>query len=67
MPGTRGGILEEGAMKVLSGLLALASLLTAVAAHAQGQAQSQAQTYTVATRSAVPYVEHDGVKLAGEL
>jgi acetyl esterase/lipase len=67
MPGTCGGILEEGAMKVLPGLLALASLLTAAAAHAQGQAPSPAQTYAVATRSAVPYVEHDGVKLVGEL
>lgn len=54
-------------MKVLPGLLALASLLTVAAAHAQGQAPDQAQTYAVATRSAVPYVEHDGVKLAGEL
>jgi len=67
MPGTCGGILEEGAMKVLPGLLALASLLTVATAHAQGQAADQAQTYAVATRSAVPYVEHDGVKLAGEL
>jgi acetyl esterase/lipase len=67
MPGTCGGILEEGAMKFLLGSLALVSLVGPVAAYAQGQAPSQAQSYAVATRSAVPYAEHDGVKLTGEL
>jgi acetyl esterase/lipase len=54
-------------MKVLSGLLVLTSLLAVAAAHAQTPGRSEGQTYAVATRAPVPYVEHDGVKLTGEL
>ncbi len=46
-------------MKRLLGLIAIALLATGVAA--------QAQLYEVVTRTNVQYVEHDGVKLAGDL
>jgi acetyl esterase/lipase len=46
-------------MKGLLGLLVLASLLNGVSAHAQ--------TYGVTARSNVDYVEHDGIKLTGDL
>jgi acetyl esterase/lipase len=46
-------------MRGLLGALALASICMAVSA--------QAQTYGVATRTNIPYAEHDGVKLAGDL
>ena len=46
-------------MKGLLGLLVLASMLCGVSAHAQ--------TYGVTARSNVDYVEHDGVKLTGDL
>ena len=46
-------------MKSVSGLLALASICMTV--------QAQAQTYEVATQTGVPFVEHDGVKLSGDL
>jgi acetyl esterase/lipase len=45
-------------MKKLLGLIALASLVAVVA---------QAQPYEVVTRTNIEYVEHDGVKLAGDL
>ena len=44
------------------------SLLFALAAMVIGMgAESEAQTYSVETRSDVQYVEHDGVKLLGDL
>ena len=46
-------------MKGLLGLLVLASMLAGVSAHAQ--------SYGVTARSNVEYVEHDGVKLTGDL
>jgi acetyl esterase/lipase len=50
-------------MKSASILLALASICMTV----QAQAQPQPQTYEVTTQTGVPFVEHDGVKLAGDL
>jgi acetyl esterase/lipase len=52
-------------MKSASRLLALASICMTV--QAQAQSQSQPQTYEVTTQTGVPFVEHDGVKLAGDL
>jgi acetyl esterase/lipase len=46
-------------MKGLLGVLVLASMLAGVSAHAQ--------SYGVTARSNVEYVEHDGVKLTGDL
>jgi acetyl esterase/lipase len=59
MPAMTGGIGEEPAMKNVWGLLALASICMTVGA--------QAQTYGVTTQTGVPFVEHDGVKLLGDL
>src|SRR5262245_44066672 len=67
MPKACGGIWEESTMKFSLGLLAFASLLAFGAAHAQGQNPGQGQGYAVAMRNAVPYAEHDGVKLTGDL
>jgi acetyl esterase/lipase len=53
-------------MKGLLGFLALAVMVGGMNA-AQDQAQAQIQTYEVTTRADVPYVEHDGVKLTGDL
>ena len=52
-------------MKSASRLLALASICMTV--QAQAQPQPQPQTYGVTTQTGVPFVEHDGVKLAGDL
>jgi acetyl esterase/lipase len=52
-------------MKSASRLLALASICMTV--QAQAQPQPQPQTYEVTTQTGVPFVEHDGVKLAGDL
>ena len=52
-------------MKSVSRLLALASICMTV--QAQAQPQPQPQTYEVTTQTGVPFVEHDGVKLAGDL
>ena len=52
-------------MKSASILLALASICMTV--QAQAQPQPQPQTYEVTTQTGVPFVEHDGVKLAGDL
>ena len=46
-------------MRHLLGLLALASICMTV--------QAQAQTYGVTTQTGVAFVEHDGVKLSGDL
>ena len=54
-------------MKSASRLLALASICMTVQAQAQPQPQPQPQTYGVTTQTGVPFVEHDGVKLAGDL
>jgi len=50
-------------MKYLLRTLALAAVIAGAAYHAN----AQAQTYAVTTRTDVPYAEHDGVKLAGDL
>jgi acetyl esterase/lipase len=54
-------------MKSVSRLLALASICMTVQAQAQAQPQPQPQTYGVTMQTGVPFVEHDGVKLAGDL
>jgi acetyl esterase/lipase len=54
-----GKIGEEPVMKGLLGLLAFAVIGMTV--------QAQAQTYGVTTQTGVPFVEHDGVKLLGDL
>jgi acetyl esterase/lipase len=57
----KGRIGEELAVKHPLGTIALASICMTVAIEAQ------AQSYGVTTRTGIPYVEHDGVKLAGDL
>jgi acetyl esterase/lipase len=48
----------------LLGSLALASICMTTA---MGTQEAEAQSYGVTTRFGIPYVEHDGVKLAGDL
>jgi acetyl esterase/lipase len=50
-------------MKRLLALLALASISMTI----ETQVEVQAQPYEVATQAGVPYAEHDGVTLAGDL
>ncbi len=52
-------------MRGLLGFLALTSMVAGVTD--QVQAQAQVRTYEVTTRTDVEYVEHDGVKLTGDL
>jgi acetyl esterase/lipase len=63
MPASFGRFLEEAAMKGVLGWLVLAMIACGV----NTQTLAQGQTYGVTVQSDVGYVEHDGIKLSGDL